>query len=98
MNYKRMRVTGKSKKNGKEGEIVVNVPITATNEHVMLHQEVLDKLDSPYIVNELPFDPPTDKQLAYAKDLGILVPKQATKEDVSVLISRKVDDSDERNP
>ena len=36
---------------------------------------------------KLPPDPPTDKQLAYAKDLGISIPRNATKEDLTDLIS-----------
>lgn len=33
-------------------------------------------------------DPPTERQLAYARDLGIRVPRGATKGDVSDAISR----------
>lgn len=42
-------------------------------------------------INELPPDPPTERQLDYARDLGIFVPPNATKNDVSDLISIKVD-------
>lgn len=35
---------------------------------------------------KLPDDPPTEKQLAYAKDLGISIPPGATKEEVSDLL------------
>jgi hypothetical protein len=42
-------------------------------------------------VTELPPDPPTDRQLEYAKDLGISIPPDATKDDLSDLISLKVD-------
>jgi len=39
----------------------------------------------------LPDDPPTEAQLSYAKDLGIIVPENATKKDVSDMISCRVD-------
>jgi hypothetical protein len=42
-------------------------------------------------ITEIPPEPPTEKQLEYARDLGILIPANATKEDVSDLISLKVD-------
>lgn len=42
-------------------------------------------------VNELPPEPPTERQLDYAKDLGITIPANATKDDLSDLISLKVD-------
>lgn len=41
-------------------------------------------------IKELPPDPPTERQLDYAKDLGIAIPPDATKDDVSNLISIKV--------
>ena len=40
---------------------------------------------------ELPPDPPTERQLDYAKDLGIAIPVGATKNDVSDLISMKLE-------
>ncbi|BBO87021.1 hypothetical protein [Desulfosarcina ovata] len=42
-------------------------------------------------VTEIPPDPPTQRQIDYAKDLGISIPANATKDDVSDLISLKVD-------
>ena len=43
-------------------------------------------------ITELPPDPPTERQLAYAKDLGIEIPTDATKADVSDLISLKTEE------
>lgn len=40
------------------------------------------------------YQSPTDKQLAYAKDLGIPVPEWASKSDVSLLITRLVEEKD----
>jgi hypothetical protein len=42
-------------------------------------------------VVELPPEPATDKQLSYAKDLGIKIPSDPTKEQLSYLISERVD-------
>lgn len=42
-------------------------------------------------VNEIPPDPPTEKQIEYARDLGISIPLNATKDDLRDLISLKVD-------
>lgn len=41
---------------------------------------------------KLPPDPPTTRQLEYAKDLGIAIPVDATKGDVSDLISMNLDE------
>jgi hypothetical protein len=43
------------------------------------------------VVIELPLEPPTERQLKYAKDLGISIPANATRADLSDLISVKVD-------
>lgn len=42
-------------------------------------------------ITEIPPDPPTERQLDYARDLGISIPANATKDDISDLISLKVD-------
>lgn len=42
-------------------------------------------------VTEIPPEPPTKRQIDYAKDLGISIPANATKDDLSDLISLKVD-------
>lgn len=43
-------------------------------------------------VTKMPSEPPTERQLDFAKDLGIFIPANATKEDLSNLISRKLDE------
>ncbi len=42
-------------------------------------------------ISELPPEPPTERQLEYAKDLGINIPSDATKASISDLISLKVE-------
>lgn len=51
-------------------------------------------LAEPFEVVALPAREPTDRQLNYAKDLGIMLPIDACLEDVSALISRVVDDDE----
>lgn len=50
-------------------------------------------IDGAFIeeIVELPPEPPTERQLDYARDLGIQIPDGATKNDLSVMISMKVD-------
>ena len=47
---------------------------------------VIDSLE------ELPPEPPTDRQVAYAKDIGVKIPSGITKSELSDLISCKVED------
>lgn len=49
-------------------------------------------------IEELPPEPPTDRQLAYAKNLGIKIPADATKDELSDLISCKVDEDSRASP
>lgn len=45
-----------------------------------------------------PYEAPTEKQLAYAKDLGIRFPDDVSKGDMTCLISRAVGDDSEKSP
>lgn len=45
----------------------------------------------PYEIERIGLDRPTERQVAYARDLGILVPSDASKDDVSILISRALE-------
>lgn len=49
-------------------------------------------LESFTSINIIPFDEPTENQLQYATNLDIAIPLGATKEDVSALISKHVDE------
>lgn len=51
-------------------------------------------LVGPFEITVLPADPPTEGQLAYAKDLGASIPDGACKTDVSAIISRITDDDE----
>lgn len=45
----------------------------------------------PIEIQETTGEPPTERQLAYAKSLGIKIEKGIDKEDISILISRVLD-------
>lgn len=47
-----------------------------------------DGFVTPFEITIIPFDPPSERQLSYAKDLGIAIPDGACWMDVSALISR----------
>ncbi|MDN3523081.1 hypothetical protein [Halomonas ramblicola] len=49
-------------------------------------------------IEELPPDPPTERQIAYAKDLRIRIPPDATKAELSDLISCKIDEDTTASP
>jgi hypothetical protein len=51
----------------------------------------------PFTVEELFFSP-SEAQLKYAKDLNITVPQSASSDDVSALISKRVDGDSDPNP
>jgi hypothetical protein len=52
----------------------------------------------PIEIVEIPHESPTERQITYAIDLGIHIPQDASKEDVSALLSRKLDYDSEPNP
>ena len=58
-----------------------------------VHARSLAEADGTTVqsIERLPDEPATEKQLAYAKDLGISVPAGATKEDVSDLLDARLE-------
>lgn len=47
-------------------------------------------LTEPYEITRIGLDPPTERQIPYAESLGIFIPHDATKNDVSIMIDRAV--------
>lgn len=78
------------KGNGKDSGRKRTRVYSAANEDAARQLAEVDGTTVEEIV-ELPPDPPTEHQLDYAKDLGIAIPVGATKNDVSDLISMKLD-------
>jgi len=79
-------IKGKGKDTGRKRKRI----FTAPNEE---EAKQLAEADGTLVeeIKEIPPDPPTERQLDYAKDLGISIPSNATKDDLSDLISLKVD-------
>ncbi len=53
---------------------------------------------APFEIEELEPEPPTERQLSYAKDLGIQIPIGISRFQLSILIDRKVNNDSEPNP
>lgn len=68
----------------------------AGSEAEAIQQAEADGLIAPYEVEVILQGEPTERQLAYAKDLGIQIPKGACGSDVSALISRVEDEDEEQ--
>lgn len=79
-------IKGRGKESGRNRARIYS----AANENAARQLAEIDGTTVEEIV-ELPPDLPTERQLDYAKDLGIAIPVGATKNDVSDLISMKVD-------
>lgn len=47
-------------------------------------------LTNPYEITRIGLDQPTERQITYAKSLGIFIPHDAAKNDVSILIDRAI--------
>lgn len=60
----------------------------AGSEAEAIQKAEADGLTAPFEIAVEPEEEPSDRQLAYAKDLGLQIPKGACKWDVSALISR----------
>lgn len=64
----------------------VNVAIAS--DEPLENVQAKSKLLPPYELKEIPFDMPSEKQIAYAKKCGISLPTDATKTDVSIFLTR----------
>jgi hypothetical protein len=95
MNYKRFSVRGTNPESGRKKTITLDVPNNTTPYAMVLQQKTLNE---PLEINEIPFRPPSDRQLEYAHDLGVKIPKDACLEDAIALISFAVDSDSTPNP
>ena len=79
-------ITGKGKESGRKRNRIYSAGdenearLLADNDGTLVEE-----------ITELPPEPPTERQLEYATDLGISIPQNAAKSDLSDLISLKVD-------
>lgn len=93
MNYVMYRIKGKHS----ETKRVRTLKIFAWNEDDAKKQALESGLESCASIEIIPFEEPTQNQLDYARDLGIRLPTDATKDDVSALIDRKINEDEEYN-
>lgn len=94
MNYLQFKITGTNRQTNRRKSLRIDA--FSQDEAV---EAASKKLSPPLDVERVPFDSPTNAQLDYAKDLGILVTAGMTKNDLTALISRSVDgDRSDPNP
>jgi hypothetical protein len=72
--------------------------IAAKNENHAKEIMINDGYLEPFEIIEVDFEKPTERQIEYAKDLGIEIPDNATKQDLSALISRHLENDSDPNP
>lgn len=82
----KFEIRGKGKNSGRKRKRVY--PAANEQEARLLAEDDGTEVED---VTELPADPATERQLAYASGLGISIPADATKADLSDLISIKTD-------
>ena len=87
LNYSIYSVRGKNKSTNRQKKLIIKCHKNQDIEELATQKGLLP----PYEIEQIPLDKPSDEQLSYAESLGIIIPSGATKEDVSCLISRSVD-------
>lgn len=90
VNYGRFQVIGKNPETNRKNKRIYEVK----NEEEAQKCAEDAGLIGPFEICALPATPPTDSQLAYAKDLGATIPEGACKADVSAIISRITDEDE----
>lgn len=91
MNYTSYEIKGKHA----ETKRTRTLKIKAVNEEDAKCQALESNLESIESIAVIPFDAPTQRQIDYAKSLGIHIRSEYTSQDVSALISKHVDNDDE---
>lgn len=89
-NYSRYEVSGINPKTMRNNKRTFD----SFSEHDAIVKMLLSGFTEPFTVKPVKLDEPTEHQLSYAKDLGIQIPEGASKQDVSAMISRVVDDDE----
>ncbi len=89
-NYSRYEVSGINPKTKRKNKRIFD----CFSEQDAIDHMLLSGFTEPFTVEFVKFDEPTERQLSYANDLGIQIPERASKQDVSALISRVVDDDE----
>jgi len=95
MNYKMFKIIGVNSETGRKKTLRLGVPNAITPQEMVLQQGLLKE---PLEIEEISFEPATDRQLEYALSLGIKIPHDAYKNDLSALIDRAIEHDNESNP
>ena len=93
VNFARYQVVGKNPATNRNNKRIYE----EFSEEYAIKRAEIDGLVGPFAVSILASIPPTDNQIAYAKDLGATIPEGACFLDVSAIISR-INDDDEVPP
>ena len=91
MNYKIYEIKGKHSETKRTRTLKIN----AVTEEDAKRQALESDLESIESITVIDFEAPTQKQIDYAKSLGINIRQDYTQKDVSALISKRVDNDDE---
>lgn len=94
MNHKRYKVSGIFADTKRKRTRIINAKTESHAREIMINDGYLEPLE----IIEIDFEKPTERQIEYAKDLGIKIPNDATKEDLSALISRHLENDSDPNP
>ena len=91
VNYARWQVTGVNPKTKRKNKRVYE----ARREEQAIKRAIDEGFEAPFEVAAIPFAPPSERQLDYANDIGIFVPPDACKYDVSAMLSRYEEDDED---
>ena len=94
MNYFVFKIIGKHSETKRKRTISVH----AKDEQQAEQIAISEGLTPPLEILKLPHEQPTDRQLEYARGVGIFVPPDATVADVSCLLSRYEDRDSDPDP
>ena len=89
MNYKKYIVKGLNPETNRKNTVKIDVP---NSRDVRMEVLKLGKIIEPFEIEQVPFAEPTKEQINYAGELKLKIPDGACSEEVSDIISRKVND------
>lgn len=93
MNGKTYKTIGRHKDTNRNRTLTILAASQEAAEQSAIEQGLLTPLQAEEVI-----DAPTERQLAYALDLGIVIPENATRKDVSCLIDKVTSRDPEPNP
>lgn len=81
-------VKGKNPSTNRIKTVQIIVEANEALENIMQKSGLLPPLE----INEIPAEKPTERQINYAKNIGLILPSDATKKDVSIFLTRYEDE------